>query len=67
MEILPVIDFKQSRQTVYEMLKDRKYDIDKPMENDVSKLYNIMNFEDSLIVGENKENEFIYVYFILKK
>lgn len=68
MEILPVIDFKQVRNTVYEMLTDRKYKITKPenIQEDLNKLYNIMNFENSLIVGENEE-ESIYVYFLFEK
>jgi DNA-directed RNA polymerase subunit H (RpoH/RPB5) len=72
MEIQPVIDFKMSRKTVIEMLLDRKYKIIKPIKTDIyveentKELYTIMNFDDSLIVGEN-DIEKIYVYFIFAK
>jgi DNA-directed RNA polymerase subunit H (RpoH/RPB5) len=73
MEVQPVIDFKKSRKTVIEMLLDRKYKIiqpvqtDKYIEEDTKKLYTIMNFEDSLIIGQNEEKEDIHVYFIFSK
>jgi len=73
MEVQPVIDFKKSRKTVMEMLLDRKYKITHPIKTDVyieentNKLYTIMNFEDSLIIGTDEEGKKIHVYFIFSK
>jgi len=72
MEVQPVIDFKKSRKTVIEMLLDRQYKIIHPIktneyvEEDANKLYTIMNFDDSLIIGQN-DTEDIHVYFIFSK
>ena len=53
MEILPVLDFKQARNTVFEMLIDRKYKIIQPINviEDINKLYTIIAL---LFVTANK-------------
>lgn len=72
MEVQPVIDFQISRKTVIEMLLDRKYQITHPFNSDTyinentKELYNMMNFEDSLIIG-TKEEKKIHVYFLFDK
>jgi len=67
---MDIVKFQKSRATVLEMLKDRKYVIEYPdkekIDPAINQLQMIMNFKDSLIIGNNGKEK-VYVYFIFEK
>lgn len=71
MNISPITQFKQVRVTIFEMLKDRGYDIIQPAnlietDNDIKDVMDIGNSDDNIIIGKSSFDT-IYVYFFFEK